>query len=862
MRDTTLLIETDGGYQELDIYENLPISITYSELEVGNFETRNSPYSQIFTIPGTDVNNWIFQGFYEVNGVNFNPLVDRKCVVQYKGTDIFRGFLRLQSVIYTYDMVEYEVYITSQVADLSSDMGDVTLRNLPWASYQHDLNYSSVTTSWSANTYNNNGLFGGDILYPMINYGLEYPSGTTSNTPTFTFSMDNDVQNGSITFSGNPISPLYFKPAIRLKAIVDNIFNTLGFNYVSEFFETDYFRSIYMDTAQNGKIGPEFPSGLTSQNFFKVYTPPTVGYLQGDGVLQSFPINSFGTDGYDPLNNLSFWNATNPQETGYFRVPYSGQYFFNARFGYEQFYPATTPTYFRFRVMVADSPDDFPNNATILWQNPGIGFPAISSTQYANLFFSGQCSAGQYIKPYIFLDQGNLSAGVYLTPYQGLTITDQAPMWELYASPFLSTSTTIDLQYQVPDITCLEFMKGLVNLFNLVVVQTENESEFRIEPLPWYFAEGNRVERDFNEFLDISKPVKIEPLTFDLPKEVKWFGKYDENETYNRLYYSQNQLIFGEQRYLTSYTIPTGIKEIEVPFAPVPSDFISGSTNVVIPQLYKQGDNGTELPYANNPHLFFYVGNRFFYKNWGDYSVPNQRNWWLLSGGTPVAQTTYPHVSHLSSFEQTDGSLFSDLNFYPSTDFYFSATTNFSKYTQNTTYGYWWQTYIENIYSTESRKLTGDFIMSPEIYSTLKLNDKIFIKDASFRIDKIENANLVQPESTKITLVKDVFPYYKVIPNAPYVSIAPNTPYPSAPAPTLYAFTAVTNYDPFLVCQNNTPLVTYYSTNPLGLVDGATIYTDSGGTTLAETGLYLRIVSSTENFVIDTFGVALSNGTC
>jgi hypothetical protein len=862
MRDTTLLIQTDNGYQELDIYENIPISITYSELEVGNLDTRNSPYSLIFTIPGTDNNNWIFQGFYEVNGINFNPLIDRKCVVQYKGIDIFRGYLRLNAVITTWDLIEYEIYITSQVSDLSSAMGDITLRNLPWAQYQHDLNYTSVTTSWSANTFNDNGLFEGDILYPMINYGLEYPSGTTANVPTFTFSMDNDVQNGSMTFSGNSISPLYFKPAIRLKAIVDNIFDYLGYNYTSEFFDTDYFRSIYMDTAQNGKLGPEFPSGITSQNFFRVYTPPNVSYLLPDGVLQPFPITNFGTNGYDPLQNITFWNQLSPESSGYFRVPYSGQYFFNARFGYEQFYPGTVPTYFRFRVMVADSPSDFPNNATILWQNPGIGFPAIQSTQYANLFFSGQCSAGQYIKPYIFLDQGALANGVYLSPYQALTIQDEAPMWELYASPFLSTSSAIDMQFQMPDYTAQFFMKGLINLFNLVVVETEQDKEFRIEPLPWYLAEENRVTRDFNEALDISKPVKIEPLTFDLPKEVKWFGKYDENETYNRLYFSQNQLIFGEQRYLTNYTIPTGIKEITVPFAPVPTNFISGSTNVVIPQLFKEGDNATELPYSNNPHLFFYVGNRYFYKDWGDTQVGNQRYWWLLSGGTPVAQTTYPHVSHLSTLEETDGSLFSDLNFFPSTDFYFSATTNFSKYTQNTTYGYWWKTYIENLYSTESRKLTGDFIMSPEIYSQLKLNDKIFIKDASYRIDKIENANLVEPDSTKIVLVKDVLPYYKVIPNAPFISISPNSPYPPPLSPTVYPFTAVSNYDSFLVCDRDTPLVAYWSSNPLGLVDGATIYTNSGATILADTGLYLRIVSDSENFVIDTFGDAQSNGFC
>jgi hypothetical protein len=212
--------------------------------------------------------------------------------------------------------------------------------------------------------------------------------------------------------------------------------------------------------------------------------------------------------------------------------------------------------------------------------------------------------------------------------------------------------------------------------------------------------------------------------------------------------------------------------------------------------------------------------------------------------------------------EQLDGSLFSDLNFYPSTDFYFSATTNFSKYTQNTSFGLWWKTYIDNLYAPDSRKMTADFIMSPEIYSELKLTDKIFIKDASFRIEKIENANLVEPQSTTIVLIKDLLPYYRITPNAPSLGLSPNVPYPTAPSPTLYAFTAVTNFDSYLVCISNSPKVAYWSTDPLGLVEGAFIYTDSGGTTFAETGIYLRIEIDSEIFVIDTFGQAQSNGFC
>ena len=867
MNDTTLLLLTDTGYQSVDIFGEIPISVTYSELDIAEIDSRKSPYSLTFILPGTSNNNTIFEHFYEINGVDFNPLNDAACVVQYKGLDIFRGNLRLNKVIKFYDRVQYEVYITSQVSTLSSVLGATTLPQLNWSNYIFDMNYTSITTSWSANTQTNEGLFNGDVLMPMINYGYIIQSGTTF--PDFEFSMDNDVLGGSITFSGNPIPPLYFKPAIRIKAVIDNIFSGTGFNYVSEFFDTDYFRSIYMDTAQNGEIGAIFPSGNTNENFFKVYSPYTpFYYLPSNGLQQSFPFTQFGSDGFDGLGNFFFWNASNPSQTGYFRVPYSGAYFFNMRFTYEAFNPTPVPCYFRVRVRSSNTTSGL-DTGNIFWQSGGLGFPAINSKQVANIFFSGVANAGDLIKPYIFLDQGNTNAGVYITAYESLTIQDEAPMWDLYGSPFLSNQTTINLQFQMPDITSLEFMRSLVHTFNLVISQTEKQNEFRIEPLPWYFNEDDRTERDWTEYLDISQAHEVSALNFNLPKQINWKGKYNENETYNREYFELYQLVFGERRFLTPFNIPKGELTMETIFSPLPTDFISGSTNVIIPQLYYVDNNArantigrVPQPRQNSPHLFFWAGNRYFFKDFGDTSVGNQRNWYLLSGTTPIAQTTYPFVSHISSLESQNASQVSDLNFYASTDFYFDVTSPFIKYVQNTTYRYFWETYIDNLYSPEARKFTGKFLMSPKYYSDLKLTDKIWIKDASYRIDTISNANLVEPASTQITLIKDLGLYYKDTLWAPAIGIAPNSAYPPGPPCIVYGFVAIFNFDDFLICDRDTPTDTFYSTDSQGLVEGALIYTTSGCTSPADTGLYLRLTGDTEVFVIDTLGQAQSNGFC
>lgn len=872
MLDTTLLVLTSDGYQTLDIFQEIPISVNYSELSITEIDSRTSPYSSTFTIPGTEGNNVIFEHFYEINGTDFNPLNELACVVQYRGNDIFRGKLRLNKVTLFYDYSEYEVYITSELTSLASALKETTLIDLDWADYYFDMVYSSITTSWSANTQDNRGLFNGDIVMPMINYGLPIQSGQTA--PDWFFSMDNDVQYGSITYSGNAINPLYFKPAIRIKAVVDKIFSNIGYNYNSDFFETDYFRSIYMDTAQNGQIGPVLGSGVTNENFFKVFSPSPFTLLprdaQGNQKLQwSFPFNNLGNAGYDPLQQVTFWNAANPEQTGYFQVPYSGDYYWNLRFTYAQKYLYSQDTIFRLRVKVADNVADLENGGTILYQTPGAGLAADSGNKAANIFFSGTVQAGQYVKPYLVFESGAIAAGLYIQPFQGITILDDAPMWELYGSPFITSATTIDMKLQMPDITCMNFMRGLINQFNLVITQDVEQNTFNIEPLPWYFDEDQRTERDWTDYLDINSPVEIAPLNFDLPKQINLKGFYNENETLNRQYLSDYQLLFGEKRFITDTTIPDGELTIETIFSPLPTDFISGSTNVIIPQLWYLekdqepiGAGNYPIPRQNSPHLFFWLGNRYFWKDWGDYSTGNQRRWWLLSGNTPIAQTTYPCVSHVSSLDTLNAAVVSELNFYPSTDYYFAETTDFTKYVQNTTYRYFWQTHIENLYSGNARKLTGRFVMSPQYYADLKLTDKIYIKDAAFRIDRITNANLVEPALTEITLVKDLNLFYRETLWAPPTGIAPNAPYPSEPGCVVYAFTAVANYDPFLVCTRDTPLVTLYSSDPAGLVEGARIYTTNTCSTFADTGLYLRLTGSTENFVIDFLGTALSNGQC
>ena len=333
--DTQLLVRIDDEWKSIDLYDELPISVVIQQTDITDFAKVKSPFSKTFEVPATANNSKVFGNYFAVNGIDFNPLVKLETVVQYRGTVIFEGFLRMNGVINNPSFTNYELYILGIVSDFISEIQGLTLRDLDWTDLTHELNYTAITTSWEAKNNDTDGLFGGQVLYPLVHYGLEYQDTNSGATPSFTYAFTGDT---GFYLSGHSLPSTIFKPSIRLKTIVDRIFSSTNYTIKSDFFDSDYFKSIYMDTFQNGKLGIENVSGFNNSNLFKVYTAPFQQFGL-DGNLQIFPIN-FNTlrdDGYDYLNNYTLGPAGQTfinSEDSYYQVPYAGQYSFNVRFNY------------------------------------------------------------------------------------------------------------------------------------------------------------------------------------------------------------------------------------------------------------------------------------------------------------------------------------------------------------------------------------------------------------------------------------------------------------------------------------------------------------------------------------------------
>ena len=67
-------------WSNVDLLDDVPVSLNYSILDIRNPENREGNYSKTITIPGTKANNELFTDIFEIdiNGT-FNPAVKSEC---------------------------------------------------------------------------------------------------------------------------------------------------------------------------------------------------------------------------------------------------------------------------------------------------------------------------------------------------------------------------------------------------------------------------------------------------------------------------------------------------------------------------------------------------------------------------------------------------------------------------------------------------------------------------------------------------------------------------------------------------------------------------------------------------------------
>ena len=279
-----LMASGSFGWQQLDLFQDEQIKVSNNVTGLFDVSLLPSDFTRQITVPGTPTNNQFFEYVYDISVQNpylFSTNVKVPAYLDFNGIYISQGYLQLNKVnVLANKFIEsYEVSIYGTLSSFSRDANRLFLTDLTTLTqYNHTSSFANISASW------NNNLFGGDIVYPLADYG----SGWTYTAGDDYFGMD------------DPYGGLYvtdFKPAIKVKKVWDAIFQQLGYTYESSFLDRDWFSSVYM-ICNYGLKYPQY-SNVDLETFGKV----RIGPISGSGMTDvNLPNNSWTTLPW--LNNI------------------------------------------------------------------------------------------------------------------------------------------------------------------------------------------------------------------------------------------------------------------------------------------------------------------------------------------------------------------------------------------------------------------------------------------------------------------------------------------------------------------------------------------------------------------------------
>ena len=222
----------------LDQFADEDIKVSNNILELFDLGEIPGTYTQQITLPGTKKNNAFFEQYYDISVWEPDIFNTNQVVEAYLDFDAFylvNGYLQLNkvNVVENKFVDSYEVTLFGIISNFSIDTRSSFLTDLSSLSvYNHTSSYANITSSWGR------GLFNGDIVYPMAEYG-----NNATAQPNFYFS---NVDFLGIDDFESGVTVSDYKPAIRIKRVWDAIFNEFGYTYTGSFWSQPFLNDVYL----------------------------------------------------------------------------------------------------------------------------------------------------------------------------------------------------------------------------------------------------------------------------------------------------------------------------------------------------------------------------------------------------------------------------------------------------------------------------------------------------------------------------------------------------------------------------------------------------------------------------------------
>ena len=553
-----------------------------------------------------------------------------------------------------------------------------------------DLNLSSY--NHTLNATNIEASWADTLFSSVIRYGL--PDKGQNWTSSNLWTEDNPLEHGDFT------------PYFQASKLFEEIMTDAGYTYDSIFLTriNDVYLALY-----NGNLAIKGNRNPQAQTAFVGYSADVTG-----------------------LSSTNFVNLTGFSESSPF---YDTDSNFNGTT-----YTAPFRAYYTFRVYVHGVIDHLTNTTlTMRLAKGGSTFLATIIDNLTGAFFNEESFV--VLTDPILLNQGDAVSLQYALANSGHTVdftgTNQLGAggtgFEIVEVSGATSGQTVDVAANMPQMKQIDFISGLQKMFNLVFIPDRNNSKhLYIEPLGDYYASG--VKKDWTNKVDLSKDIALTPTTDLQARQYDWTHS-NGKDLINDIVFKNASRVYGRYRVDDPENdFASGNKEIKSPFAPHVVSYIPG-TQYAVHRMLIDTDQDDKTIKDPLPRLAFWNDQQT-----GTIYYQNDAN------SATTTDTEYPAFSQFSDLEASVSD--EDLGFGAERPFHIVEANPL-----NTLYYTYWRPFVNELYSSDARKLTAFFRLTRSELATFEFSDKVYIKDTYWRILSV-SYDATSEDLVKVELLK------------------------------------------------------------------------------------------------------------
>jgi hypothetical protein len=528
----------------LDQFADEDVKVSNNILDLFDLGEIPGTYTQQITLPGTKLNNAFFEQYFDISVWEpdlFNTNQKVEAYLDFDGFYLVNGYLQLNKVnVFQNKFVDsYEVTLFGIISNFSIDTRAAFLTDLTSLSaYNHTSSMANITSSWGG------GLFNGDIVYPMIEYGND-----ATAQPNFYFSQ--------VTFLGiddneSAIVVSDYKPAIRIKRVWDAIFNEFGYTYTGSFWEQSWLDNVYMPL-NNDKQVPVYNPSIENYYQFRLANVSGSAYTltqYDSSSATNFRMNSkvYDYDNAAVLVGNSF-TVTSPITSKYDAKLDLAFKVISGSFGVGSGMPAFYVDYV--------SGSTVTNTQVLARLNTYLGTVARSRTSVVTETFN--------IKDYLFqtppLYPGTYSIRIYQLPQNATNYqlqinpdVDNQSAIEFWRCRQAADFKVLDVPSNMPNgtsgIRVIDFIRSIQKKFNLIIYpDKQNPNQFIVETFNNWYKQGEI--KDFNRFINLQDKIEFTPANQLGYRQVR-FSDAEDTDYVTTLFKRTNNRVYGESNFYDS----------------------------------------------------------------------------------------------------------------------------------------------------------------------------------------------------------------------------------------------------------------------------------------------------------------------